>query len=360
MNNRERFEYTLNFKEPDRVPIDYLAHPQVSQKLKDHFKIDTEADLLEALGCDFYYLSCRDISQNESCAAVYKGPKLEITKQERICPFGIRWQREVFDAKFAVDVAIRPPLENAQAEQDILKHAWPKADWFDFEPFHAECEKNKERIIVGGFWAGILGDCYRMLGFENFLLNISLKPRMVKTLINRMTDFYLELNAKVFDELKGKIDIWFFGNDFGTQNGLLFSLDMFREFFLPDICRLTALAQSYGINIMMHSCGAIKEIIPLLIDAGVQILDPVQVTASGMDPVQLKKEFGGRIVFHGAIDTQQILPHSSPDEVYNHCQNTIAILSREGGYIFAPSQILSEDIPLENIITMYDTARSFS
>jgi len=105
---------------------------------------------------------------------------------------------------------------------------------------------------------------------------------------------------------------------------------------------------------MMHSCGAISEIIPNLIEAGVEILDPVQITAKGMEPETLAESFGGKIVFHGANDTQRILPNASPDEVKEHAKYNIETLGRYGGYIFAPSQLLGPDIPVENILAMYD------
>ncbi|MFH1614552.1 MAG: uroporphyrinogen decarboxylase family protein [Planctomycetota bacterium] len=357
MNSRERFECACSHKEPDRVPIDYLAHPRIDKRLKSHYGIKTEEDLLDILGCDFYYLSSRDMSQNESCLSVYKGPRLEMTDSERICPLGIRWQRSVYDSKFTVDDAIKGPLENARTKADVLNFAWPKAEWFDMEPLGMECEKHCEKIIVGGFWSGIFGDSYRMLGFENFLLNMAMRPDLIKTLVSRMTELYLELNEKMFSELKGKIDVWFFGNDFGDQKSLLFSEEMFSEFFLGSIRQLTAMARSYGLRVMMHSCGAISRIIPMLIEAGVELLDPVQVTAEGMAAVELKKQFGDKIVFHGAIDTQHILPMGTPKEVHDHAEATIEILSSGGGYIFAPCNVIQPDTPVENVVAMYQAAK---
>ena len=110
----------------------------------------------------------------------------------------------------------------------------------------------------------------------------------------------------------------------------------------------------HGLKVMMHSCGAIRPLIPRLAEAGVEILDPVQVTATGMVPAELKAEFGDRIVFHGGIDTQQVLPFCTPDEVRAHVRKTVGALSPNGGYVFAPSQILGPEIPVENIIAMYD------
>ena len=112
MNSKERFRRVCEHKKTDRFPIDYLAHPQADSKLKHYYGIETEDELLDKLGCDFYYLSCRDISQNESFLPFYKGPRLEITDTERVCPFGIRWRRGAYGSKFAVDEAIKGPLES--------------------------------------------------------------------------------------------------------------------------------------------------------------------------------------------------------------------------------------------------------
>jgi uroporphyrinogen decarboxylase len=358
MNSRERFGACCAHRKPDRPPIDYLAHFKTDAKLKAHLGIESEADLLDALGADFYYLPGRDLSQREGILKYYKhATGLDRTETERTCPLGIRWKRGAYDTKFAVDSALRGPLENTNDPQDVLKFPWPKAADFDFGPLHSEALAHSNRIRVGGFWSGILGDVYRMHGFQNFLMNLAAEPEFIHTLIGRMTDMYLELNAAVFDELKGELDVWFFGNDFGSQESLLMSPGMWEEFFFENIKQLCALAHRYGIQTMMHSCGAIRPIIPMLIEAGVDILDPVQVTAKGMVPAELKEEFGGRIVFHGGIDTQHILPFGTPDEVRAHVRDTAGAMSANGGYICAPSQILAADIPVENILAMYDEAK---
>ncbi|MEK6795228.1 MAG: uroporphyrinogen decarboxylase family protein [Spirochaetota bacterium] len=355
MNSHERFAAAMEHRAADRVPIDYLAHRTADAKLRAHFGVRTESELLDILGADFYYLSCRDISQNETCLPFYKKP-LAMNETERTCPLGIRWHRGAYDAKFTVDEAVAGPLANAETEADILSHAWPTPKDFDFSPFIRECNENNDRVIIGGLWTGIMGDSYRTMGFEKFLLYAAMNPGMIKTLINKLTDVYLSINDAIFSQLKGRMHIWFFGNDFGSQNGLLLSKDMWCDFFFENIKRLTSLAHSYGLSVMMHSCGAIAEIIPLLIDAGVDILDPIQVTAKGMDAAALKRDFGGRMVFHGGIDTQEILPRGSVDDVRGHVMSTVKILGALGGYIFAPSQILQTDVPVGNIEAMYRAA----
>lgn len=359
MNSRERFSACCAHRAPDRPPIDYLAHYKTDANLKAYFGIETEIELLDALGADFFYLPGRDLSQREGILKYYKHANgLDMTETERTCPLGIRWKRGAYNTKFAVDSAIRGPLENTDDPQDVLNFPWPRASDFDFSLLRGEAAAHANRIRIGGFWSGILGDVYRMHGFQNFLMNIAAEPEFIHTLIDRMTDMYLELNEAVFIALKGELDVWFFGNDFGSQESLLMSPGMWEEFFFEDIKRLCALSHRYGIKTMMHSCGAIRPIIPMLIEAGVDILDPVQVTAKGMVPSELKTEFGDRIVFHGGIDTQHILPFGTPDEVRAHVRDTVGAMSADGGYIFAPSQILAADIPAGNIVAMYDEIKN--
>jgi len=353
MSSKERFNAVCEFRKLDRPPIDYLAHAETDRRLKAHLGCESEEELLDRLGCDFFYLPARDISQNEGFMPYYKGPALDVSEMERTCAFGIRWRRGTYDSKFSADEAIAGPLETIETERDILDHRWPTAADFDFSPLAAEAERHSDRVIIGGLWTGIMGDAYRLHGFQNFLLNIALKPRLMKTLINKMTNVYLELNQSYFEALKGKMDIWFFGNDFGSQDGLLLSRDMWGEFFYDNIRRLTNLAHGYGLKVMMHSCGAIAELIPDLIEAGIDILDPIQVTAAGMEPRSLADRFGGRIVFHGGVDTQGVLPFGTPEEVAAHAREVADTLGAKGGYIFAPSQVLGPDIPMENIVTMY-------
>lgn len=357
MTSKQRFAAACAHTRPDRVPINYLAKPDIDAKIRQFCGVITEKELLDTLGCDFYFLSCRDISQNETCFPIYRGPALAMTETERTCPFGIRFHRKVGAGKFAADETIQGPLENALTPAEVLKYPWPKAGWFDMDPLVAECEPFSSKVIIGGFWSGIFGDCFRMHGYANFLLNMAMEPELIRTLVNRMTDFYLELNDRAFSALKGKLDIWFFGNDFGTQSGLMFSEKMWLEYFFPNIKRMTALAHSYGLKVMMHSCGGIRPLIGRLIEAGVDMLDPVQTTAVGMNPAELKREFGDRLVFHGAIDTQRVLPARSPDEVYAHGIEMIETLGKNGGYVYASCNSLQSDTPVENIDAMYRAAR---
>lgn len=356
MNVHESFRAACEHRTPDRLPVDYLPHPETDRKLRAALGVTTERELLDRLGADFFYLPGRDLSQNEGALPFYKHrDRLAFSATERACPLGIRWRRAAFNSKFAVDEVIAGPFADSATAADLLAFPWPRAAEFDFSPLQEEADAHRDRVRVGGLWTGILGDSYRMFGFERFLYAMAAEPGLVRALVDRMTEMYLELNDAYFTALAGRFEVWFFGNDFGSQEGLLFSRDMWAEFFLSNLKRLTALAHGHGLKVMMHSCGAIAGLIPLLIEAGVDILDPIQVTAKGMVPAELKARFGNSIVFHGGIDTQQVLPFGSREQVAAHVRGTVATLGQDGGYIFSPSQILGPDIPVENIITMYDT-----
>lgn len=352
-DRRDRLQATLGHHASGRPLIDYMAEREADCKLRDTLGCRTEAELLDALGADFFYLPGRDLSQNEGFVPYYRGRELEWTEGERVCPFGIRFTRGAGASKFTVDHAIEGPLESAETEAEILAHRWPQPADFDFSALIEEADAQKHRIRMGGLWSGILGDAVRLYGFQRFLTDMALRPQLIHTLVDTLTDVYLELNESLFTLLKGKLDVFFFGNDFGSQAGLLMSVAMWRDFYFENVKRLCDLAHAHGLAVMMHSCGAVSPLIDAFIEAGVDILDPVQTSATGMEPESLAERFGGRIVFHGGIDTQHLLPTGTPEEVAAHVDAIAATLGARGGWIGCGSQLYGADIPIANIRAVY-------
>lgn len=352
----------LSFKNKNIIKsplVDYLATREVTHSLFNYLAVHTERELLDRLDCDFYYLSCRDISQNECCLPFYNGPKLEFSETERTCPLGIRWKRKALNDKFGVDEALTGPLSGwVTGENDILTYKLPKPEWFDFSPLAEECRLFQDKIIIGGLWSAIHGDSYRMMGYADFLLNIAMNKNMVQTLVNRMSDFYLEMNTRYFEVVKDKMDIFFMGNDFGTQSGLLISEEDWYEIYYENYKKLINLAHGYNFKVMVHSCGSIGPLLPYFIELGVDIIDPVQITAKGMDPEFLAGNYGKDIAFHGAVDTQSILPYGTPDEVESHVLTLVDQLNTNQNYILAPSNNFMPGTPPQNIETVYRTVKN--
>jgi uroporphyrinogen decarboxylase len=175
-------------------------------------------------------------------------------------------------------------------------------------------------------------------------------------LVDRFTDFYVEYFDRLFSAVPGKIDILRIADDLAMQDRLLMSPASFDRHLGPRIARLVDLAHAHGVKVMFHSCGAVVPLIDRLIALGVDILDPIQVRATGMDPAYLKETFGDRITLHGAIDTQYVLPRGTPDDVRRDVRRMIEILSPGGGFILAPSHVLQTDVTTENIVALYETA----
>jgi len=149
------------------------------------------------------------------------------------------------------------------------------------------------------------------------------------------------------------------GDDYGTQRGLIMSFEMWDEFYVPCLSKLFGLAKGFGLKVMLHSCGSVNELIPRLIELGMDSLDPIQVRATGMDPESLKSEFGEYVTFHGSLDTQHILPYGTVEDVRLEALRLIEIFGNGGGFILGPSQEFLPDISLENIKAMYDVGKNF-
>ncbi len=134
---------------------------------------------------------------------------------------------------------------------------------------------------------------------------------------------------------------------------------MWREFFAPPLKRLAHMIHGAGLKVFLHCCGSSRSIIPDLIELGVDILNPIQVHAAGMDPKELKNEFGDALCFHGAVDTQRTLPMGTKDDVIGEVKERIAIMGKGGGYILAPVHTVESDVPIENVLALYDAAREY-
>jgi uroporphyrinogen decarboxylase len=266
--------------------------------------------------------------------------------------WGVRRKR-VQISSGTYDEVCESPLAGSTTVEEVAAHRWPDPDWFDYSDIADQCRRYKDYVLVGGSWGAIFGDAYRLQGMETFLMNMVLYPEVVHAIIERVEHFYYQVNERIFDAANGQLDIYYFGNDFGTQRDLLISPEMFREFFLPGLTRLAHQGKERGMAVMFHSCGAVGALIPDLIAAGVDILDPVQGQATGMDPLELKAKFGDKICLHGGIDTQQLLPFGTVEQVKQRVRRVVEVVGRGGGYILAPDQSLQGDVPLENILAIY-------
>jgi uroporphyrinogen decarboxylase len=339
MTSKERVRLAFEHCEPDRVPLWYGASQGLTDKLCVATGSGDEEALMRRLHIDF-----RRVRQD------YIGPELPVYDDGRFVTF---WGIERGGLEYGQPLS--HPLAGAETVEQVLDHSWPDSKWFTSRRCRAQCEAWAEYSIIGGPWVVVWSDATELMGMEEYLMKMITHPEVIHALNNRVADFYWELCLEFFDTCGDLIDIFFFGDDFGTQEALFVSPVMWREFFKPILKRFSDLGHDYGMKTMFHSCGSVWAIIPDLIDIGMNAVNPVQPRPKGMDIARLKREYGAYITFHGTIDHQKLLPFGTPEEVRTEVRRVIDIMAPGGGYCLAPSHdLMLAEFPPENVIAMYD------
>ena len=350
MTSKERVLTAISRQAPDRIPVDFSANTATLQRLMSDFGARDYADLLTKLNVDIVDL--RGVVD-----PVYRGPVPWTTSR----PGGVTENYWGMRTK-TMETATGPEecycdfilAESASVDQ-LAVHRWPEADWFDFTDFSARLDAWSDLAIMAS-GASVWQHATFLRGMENMLIDLLAAPDTAAFLMDRFTDFYVEYFDRMLSCAGGKIDILRIADDLAMQDRLMISPEHFDEFFAPRLKKLIDVAHSHGVKVMYHSCGAVAGLIEKLIDLGIDILDPIQVTAAGMDPSYLKSTFGNRLCLHGAIDTQHLLPTGSPRDVTAAVRHMIGELG-PGGFIMSPSHVLQTDVPTANVRALYEAAR---
>ena len=346
MSSKERVLTAIGGECPDRVPINYTAVQETTDRMRAHFSASTYEKLLQSLRVDFRIVEPRFLD-----AKIYG-----VTEEGHYVDMWGIAHREHISGEVKFHEFVKKPLEHVETVSEVLDYPWPTADMIDVSMTANQAVSYSNYAVVSGPWTPLLCQLYFMCGMERTLLNMVEKPAMVKAAMSKIVEFYTAAAVKIFEAGRGKIDIFYTGDDFASQRSLILSREMFLEFFKPGFKKLFDIAKDYGLKVMMHSCGAITKIIPDFLEIGADIIDPIQVTADGMDISYLKETYGDRVSFHGAIDQQHILRFSSPEEVRGHVRGTFEVLGKGGGYLLCSSHDMLANIPSENIVAMYDEA----
>ncbi len=342
MTSRERVLTAISRKQPDRTPADYKAEPEVNERLLSHLGLADYESLLKALEIDIRRVNPRQVARfnRDLGDGVFEDY------------WGIR-SVHLKAARGGYDMHVRTPLWDAESVEDLAAHDWPWPDIFDYSVMKPQRDAWGDYLVMYE-GADLFTRPSILRNMENLMLDLVLRPEMVHFLLDKFTAFYCEDVTRAFEATGGGIELYCEWSDFGTQRGLQMSVAMFREFIAPYLKRLIDVVHSGGARFMLHSCGAVRDLIPDFLELGVDVLDPIQVAAAGMEPAALKRDFGDRLAFHGGICTQHTLPFGSPDEVRQAVRDRVATLGRGGGYIIASSHDISADTPTENILAMYE------
>lgn len=360
MTPRERVRAALEHVEPDFTPCDYYATPEIHRALARHFGLSEprpvvgtlggttggleDGGVADCLGTDIRYVN-----------PPYIGPPLpSFDDGSSMSLWGIR-RRPMANQYGEYAEPINAPYAGWTAVEEVGEFPWPSPDWFDYEALPSLIRKHRDKAIaVGGTYVGdyINGVAFGR-GVEQTLLDIAAEDPVYLAIVDRRHRFFMAYIERILRAGQGRVDLVLCGDDFGSQRGLLISPTSFDKLFAARKRALFDLVHSYGARVTHHCCGSSRGLIPRFIACGMDCLQTIQPQAAGMDPYQLKREFGGKISLHGAVDVQGWLQRSAPAQIEAEVDRLMDEVGAGGGYILAPSHHIQPDTPLENVLALY-------
>jgi uroporphyrinogen decarboxylase len=352
VTSRERVLLAIDHQVPDRIPIDFWATAGMIAKLEaglgrsyPQFLDDYDVDLRYIVGPRYTGPPLTSAGPGET-VDIWGVPRRVI---EVAVPGGVERYAEV----------VRAPLAGAQTVDDVLSyHHWPSSDWFDYSGVERQCDD----VLRQGRAVAFMGDrlsrvsqmkpAMYLRGDEPFMIDLAMNPEVARAIIGKVRQFYLGYLERVFEAARGKIDILVSGDDFGTQRGLWVSAAMWDEFIRDGFAAYNTLVKSHGVKAMHHSCGAVSELIPRLIECGLDVLQSIQPEARGMGIDELKPKYGAQLAFQGGVSVQTTLPFGGAQEIRGEVKHLAEVAGKGGGYIFGTAHNIQADTPVENVVTL--------
>lgn len=389
MTSRERLIKALNFEEADRLPCDIgattvssitriayenaLSAKGLNPVFEDINDFDPIQQIVqpvhsirEELGIDTHRIGAQRLAGPEVIA-----PHLEDGVYHLKDQFGCFWDFNP-ETDFYYNIKNAPLKEYETIEEGVDQYRFPKVSDAEADiiaVLNRQAGNIRELgLVADRNAAGITEVAFRIRGYEEFFIDMALDPDGASLLMEKILEYKLEYWSFFAAYAKNKgldkeILVAVECDDLGTQDSLLFSPEMIQSRVMPLQKRLVKHIKSVlpGVKVMYHSDGAIFDLIPDFIDMGIDILNPVQFTAAGMDLARLKKEYGKEIVFWGGgVDTQDTLPHGTPAEVADEVKRNIDIMAPGGGFVFAAVHNIQADVPADNFWAMWDTVKGHS
>jgi uroporphyrinogen decarboxylase len=346
MTSRERVQAAMVHKQPDYTPSDFFGTPEIYEALYTFFKTNQEDELLDFLGTDIRYVN-----------PPYQGPPLEEYEDgSKMNIWGIIRKPMPNEYGDYAEV-VNSPYSEWKTVEEAKQFLWPSPDWFDYEAIPELCAKYPNMAIgTGSFGVQdfINGTAFGR-GVEQVFYDIALEDPVFLYIVEKRHRFYMEHIERILKAARGRIDIVLCGDDFGSQRGLLLSPTSFDRLFAPKKKEFFDMVHSYGAFVSHHSCGSTAELFPRYIELGMDALQTIQPQAAGMNPYELKKEYGDKIALHGGVDAQGWLQKATPEEIEREVTQLMEVVGKNGGYILSPSHNIQPDTPFDNVLALYRT-----
>ena len=351
MSARERVQKTFAHEKTDRVTIGYETNTEIHKKLSEALGIhDYNLEMVfQALGVDY-----RPVN------APYKGPAIfEECPGKMLDPVeGFYMEYVAHDSGGYWEVSDFPLM--GADDEIIANYPVPDPGDFDVEGLAGLFDYYKDYSVhLGGpGTADVINSCGRIMGMEDILCHLVTENPAVLHYIDRRQQMQLAVLERTLDRYKDKIDFLWMGEDLGTQNSPMISLDLYRKVLRPRHQKFVDLAKAYNLPVMVHTCGSSSWVYEDFIDMGITGVDTLQPEAKDMSPRYLKEKFGNRLTYRGCISTAA-LAVTTPEQVTELCKETMSIMMEGYGYHFAPTHQLQDNTPVENVIAMYQAAHDF-
>ncbi len=342
MTRKTRVHAALNRQPVDRVPVFMWFHPDTAVSLGKILEIPA-ALVGDAMGND---VSMTWVNNNHAMEGIHH----EREGDGHTDDWGIRWVREG-----AFNQIASFPL--AQATSDELRaYRFPDDRLEPLLAHMAPVVARAEHTFIGCDVSPCVFEMYwRLRGMDQAMLDIGGDPELVAELFHRCADFAVRLSETACERFP--LDWLWAGDDVASQQGMMLSPRSWRRLVKPELARVFDVGRQHDLWVAYHCCGALRDIIPDLIEIGLDVLNPIQCNCVGMDPFELKREFGSRLAFMGGVDTQGVLPHGSAHEVRAATSRLIEGMCADGGgYILAASHTIPPETPIANIFAMYEIA----
>jgi hypothetical protein len=414
MTSKERLRTTLAHRAPDRIAIDFGAtpvtgiHVLIIQKLREYYGLkkipvkvtepyqmlgEIDPELMDILGVDVIGLNPRTNiigfeSNNWKEFRMWWGQEVLVpgnfnTKTLAggdllLYPEGdmtVQPSARMPSTGYFFDTLIRQEVldeSTLKVDDNLEEFALLSAIDIDYWKGQIEIAKKSDRGIVANFGGTALGDIALVPApfmkhpkgvrdIQEWYMSTLVRPDFIKEIFEKQTDIAVENLKKLFSIAGNVVDVVYLcGNDFGTQQSTFCDLEGFREFYVPYYRKMTRwIHANTPWKVFKHSCGAVEPLLQGFIEAGFDILNPVQISAAGMNPERLKKKYGKEFVFWGGgVDTQKVLAFGTPGDVKKQVKELCSIFAGEGGFVFNTVHNIQATVPVENVAAMIDTLRN--
>ena len=360
MTPRERALKAINFEEADRVTIDNWMVPEIKKRCMEYWGCENEEELLAFLGVDV----------RDNYGPSYVGQEFKEFDDGTVADlWGVRRRQVIYGKGTSHEGIFKEvswsPLEHMTTVEEMEAYeGWPSPDWWDYSKMKEDCAYWHPQYFVLNKGDRLdrtaqLKPMMYLRGIQQTFVDLAQNPKIVEFIRDRVVNYFVEYNPKVFEAADGEVDMFMMGDDVGGQRGPLLSPEMWRRYFKDGFRTYVDIAHKYGLKVMYHTCGDVYALIPDFIDCGLDMLQSLQTQATNMDIKRLKQEFGKDLSFQGGMDIQQVLPLGTPDDVREMVKYAADNTKPGGGYFFGTAHNIQADTDMQNVVALFEAYHEY-